>query len=269
MQPVLYCAGLGDVIRAIYESVSYQFISETTVSVPIILASHNPFTIEILRHHPNARNFIIYDLAHKYDEFLRAGLQGAEINKALCEFAGLDYANLVRGRAQGYVPTFHALDDVDSSGHIVFQPFAGSIYDRTLPHELASKIAAVLRAQPRRVFIITRSYIRKGVSGKMIHSEENARLYEGDNITVLENLSVPASLNLIKSASAYIGSWSSLHQAAWYENKPVAVFYPVNYVDVRERTGYAFGIDRENCYHAEFPAADMTKLADWIQKYTE
>jgi hypothetical protein len=267
MQTVLYVAGLGDVIRAIYLSASYKFLSETTVPVPIILASHNPFTLEIFRFHPNARNFIIYELAHKYEEFLGAGLRGAEINRALCEFAGVDYGQLVRGRIEGFVPEFSAPDNVDSSGHIVFQPFAGNSQDRTLPEDLSLKIAEALRAQPRRVFIITRSYIRRGHTGRVIHGEENARRYEGGNITVLDNLSVPASLNLIKSASAYIGSWSSLHQAAWCENKPVAVFYPVDYVDVRERNGYAFGIDRENCYHAEYPAADMTKLTQWLEKH--
>jgi hypothetical protein len=141
------------------------------------------------------------------------------------------------------------------------------VHDRTLPEELTGKIVGVLRGQSRRVFIITRSYIRKGHSGRVIHGEENARQYEGGNIIVLENLSVPASLNLIKSASAYVGSWSSLHQAAWCENKPVAVFYPVDYIDVKQRNGYAFGIDRENTYHAEFPAADMARLTEWLAKY--
>jgi hypothetical protein len=264
MQPVLYCAGLGDVIRSIYKSAGYKYLCETTAPVPVIVASHNPFTIEIFRFHKNARNFVLYELTHKYIEFMEAGLRGAEINKALCEFAGLDHNSLVRGGSDGFEPVYDAPDDIDSSGHIVFQPFAGSLADRTLPKDLTDKIVTVLRAQPRRVFIITRSYIRKGHTGRVIHNEENARQYEGGNITVLDNLSVPASLNLIKSANAYIGSWSSLHQAAWFENKPVAVFYPVNYVDVRERTGYAFGIDRADCFHAEFPNADMAKLANWL-----
>jgi hypothetical protein len=265
-EAVLFVAGLGDVIRKIYKTTSYKHLCETTVPTPILLASHNPFTIEIFRYHRNARHFIFYELGHKFDEFAQAGLRGGDINKALCEFAGLDHGRLVRGDIDGYVPMFDAPDDIDSSGHIVFQPFAGSVYDRTLPHDLIGRIVEVLRAQPRRVFIVTRNYIRKGVSGKVIHGEEDARRYEGGNITVLENLSVPASLNLIRSASAYIGSWSSLQQAAWFENKPVAVFYPVNYVDVRERTAYAFGIDRADCHHAAFPDADMTKLADWLAK---
>ncbi len=264
MQPVLYCAGLGDVIRSIYKSLGYKYLCEATEPVSVIVASHNPFTMEIFRFHPNARNFILFELGHKYVEFMEAGLRGAEINKALCGFAGLDHNNLVRGSSEGYVPRFHAQDDIASSGHIVFQPFAGCLTDRTLPQDLIARIVDVLRTQPRPVFIITRSYIRKGHTGRVIHNEENARQFEGGNVTVLDNLSVPASLNLIKSASGYIGSWSSLHQASWFENKPVAVFYPLNQIDVRERSGYAFGLDRPDCYHASFPDADMAKLADWL-----
>jgi hypothetical protein len=90
MSVALYCAGLGDVIRVCYETASYRTISAATEPVPVIVASHNPFAMEIFRHHRNAKNFILYDLAHKYEEFLAAGLRGPDINRALCEFAGLD-----------------------------------------------------------------------------------------------------------------------------------------------------------------------------------
>lgn len=269
MQGALFCAGLGDIIRTIYLSAGYRFISETVVPVPVIVASHNPFATEIFRFHRNARNFVLFDLAHKYVEFFESGLEGRHINRALCEFARMDYESLVRGSADGHVPRFDAPDDLAGTGHIVFQPFAGIAGIagcRSLPEPLMGRIVEVLQRQPCPVYLITRSYIRKGRAGEVIHAEEDARRFAGGNITVLENLSVPASLNLIKRCRAYVGSWSSLQQAAWFEHKPVAVFYPPDYVDVRNRTDYAFGLDRADCHHADYPAADMAALAEWLRQ---
>ncbi len=267
MKVALYCAGLGDVIRVIYETASYRTLSETTEPVPVIVASHNPFAMEIFRHHRNAKNFILYDLAHKYEEFLASGLRGPDINRALCQFAGLDYANLIRGSANGHVPIFDAPDDIASTGHIIFQPFAGNASYRSLPTDLIDSTVQMLRTLPYQVFIVTRSYFRPGGGGKIIHGDEDARHFAGGNITVLDGLTVPATLNLIKTCRAYIGSWSSLQQAAWFEHKPVAVFYPVNYHDVVQRTGYAFGMDRENTLGREFPHVDTTEVAAFLQRW--
>jgi hypothetical protein len=100
-------AGLGDIIRVIYHGSSYRFLSETEIPVAVLVASHNPFAVEIFRHHRNAKNFLIVELGHKYVEFFRSGMRGVEINKALVEFAGLREENLIRGRVEpGYVPIF-------------------------------------------------------------------------------------------------------------------------------------------------------------------
>ncbi|MCF7785455.1 MAG: hypothetical protein K9N47_04990 [Prosthecobacter sp.] len=267
MSAALFAAGLGDVIRACYQSASYRVLCETTQPVPVLMASHNPFSIEIFRHHRNAKHFVLYDLAHKYEEFHNAGLRGPDISRALFDFAGLDYAQLIRGDANGYAPVFDAPDDVDSKGHIVFQPFAGNATYRSLPPELIETTVQTLRTLPFPVFLVTRSYLRTGGGGKAIHAAENARRFEGGNVTVLDSLSVPATLNLIKNCRAYVGSWSSLQQAAWHEFKPVAVFYPENYHDVIQRTQYAFGMDRENTLGRVFPQADAAELAAFLQRW--
>lgn len=265
MSAALFAAGLGDVIRVCYQNAGYRILSETTRPVPVIVASHNPFSIEIFRHHRNAKNFILYDLGHKYLEFLEAGLRGPDISRALCDFAGLDYAGIFRGSADGYVPVFDAPDDIPSQGHIVFQPFAG-VPERSLPHDLIERTLESLRKLPCQVFMVTRSYPRSG-GGRLVHNAEDARAFAGGNVSVLENLSTPATLNLVKSCRAYVGSWSSLQQAAWFEHKPVAVFYPPDYVDVKKKTGYAFGMDRENTLGREFPQADAAELAAFLQRW--
>jgi hypothetical protein len=267
MQAVLYSAGLGDVIRSIYLARSYKFISEATVPVKVLCASHNPFALEIFRHHRNAKNFVLHDLGHKFDEFLTVGLRGVALNRALCDFAGVAPGKLVTGNLDGtpFVPVFDAPDEIDSKGHVVFQPFSGSVSSRVMPPAFLDKLVDRLRALPRPVFIVTRSYPRRAAKGHAIHAEEDARRFEGGNITVLEHLSVPASLNLVKSAAAYVGNWSSLHQAAWFENKPVAVFHPPNWCDIVNRTGYAFGIERENTIHADWLAKPWKQFDAWAR----
>jgi len=267
MSVALFSAGLGDVIRTCYLRAGYRMLSEAAQPIPVIVASHNPFSIEIFRHHRNAGNFILYDLAHKFEEFMSAGLRGSDISRALCDFAGLDYRQVIRGDACGHVPEFDAPDSVDSTGHILFQPFAGIASYRSLPPELIEKTARILRRLPCRVFVVTRSYFRPGVTGKTIHAVEDARFLEGGNITVLDSLTVPATLNLVKTCSAYVGSWSSLQQAAWFENKPVAVFYPPDYLDVRRKTGYAFGMDRPETFGREYPRVDAAELEAFLRRY--
>ncbi|HYF35006.1 MAG TPA: hypothetical protein VD994_06910 [Prosthecobacter sp.] len=264
----LFSAGLGDVIRRIYTSHSYQFISEVKDRIPVIVASHNPFSIEIFRHHRNARNFLLLDLGHKYDEFLRAGLKGPEITRAIMDFAGYDTASQVLGSRGDYQPLFDAPDRLPSEGHIVFCPFSGG-GPRTFTQPFMHRVAECLWRSPCQIYVVTRSFPRNRQDGKNIHAEEDARMLEGGNIKVLDNLTVPASLDLIRNSRAYVGSWSSLHQAAWFENKPVAVFYPKDWTDVKRRTGYAFGLDRDNCFHSDYESVDFTKFEGWLDTVSE
>lgn len=265
MKSVLFCAGMGDVVRVIYQTAAYRYISEAEAPVKVLCASHNPFTLEIFRYHRNAKQFILHELGHKYEEFLNAGMRGQDINDALCAFAGVDPAHLVHGRANGYAPVFDAPDDLESTGHVVFQPFAGSLTARTFTEAFTERVVRVLRTLPCQVYLVTRSFTRRGNSGRLIHAHEDAQQFEGGNIQVLDHLSVPATLNLVKSCSAYVGSWSSLQQAAWFENKPVAVMYPKNWCDVANRTDYAFGLDRENCYHTDYEGFNEEHLARWLR----
>lgn len=261
----LFSAGLGDVIRVMYQSNHYKYICEATEPVHVIVASHNPFTMEIFKFHRNAHNFILYDLGHKYEECIRSEVFGTDITNTLYGFIGASRANFIHGKCNAdFKPIFDAPDNIDSKGHIIFQPYAGNYDARTFKPEFIEKIISVLRKQKKTVYILTRSYIRKGMSGKVVHSEENAKQYEGGNIVVLDNLSVPAALNLVKNSSAYVGAWSSMQQIAWFENKPVAVFYQPNNIDVVNRTGYAFGLDRPDCLHSDYPSFDAAQFELWI-----
>jgi hypothetical protein len=267
MQAALFPAGLGDVIRRIYLTRSYKVISESTEPVKVLCASHNPFTSEIFRFHRNSSNFIIYELGHKYEEFLQQGLRAVELDRAVCEFAGVPWEDVIKGRVVDFVPEFDAPDTIQSEGHVVFQPFAGSMLNRTFPVEIMEHVVRVLERLPCKVFLITRSFVRKGISGREIHRDEDARRFARPNITVLDHLSVPATLKLMRSCSAFVGSWSSLQQAAWFENKPVGVLYPDNWHEVVNPSDYAFGLQRPDCFHSGFSSLDLEKLQAWLAQW--
>lgn len=270
MRPVIFSAGLGDVIRTCYLTRSLQHLEEAASPVPVVVASHNPFSMELFRFHRNASQFVLYDLGHKYQELLGRGLSAREINEEICRFAGVDHASLVRGSADpGYRPTFDAPDHVASSGHIVFQPFAGNNGYRGLPAALVERIVQVLREQSCQVFLVTRSYLRGTAGPNALHGDEEAHQWAGGNITVLDSLSTPATLNLVKSSRALLGSFSSLVQAAWFEDKPVATFYPA---DCRNACGqppshYAFGMQRPDCLGRTFSEADMDELRTFLARW--
>jgi hypothetical protein len=185
------------------------------------------------------------------------------------DFAGLPMESLLSGRSDGTQPVFDAPDNIESEGHVVFSPFAGSVGARTFTPSFTEKLVRVLRRAPVPVYIVTRSFPRTEPSGKVIHAAEDARMFAGGNIQVLDNLTVPATLNLVRSASAFVGSWSSLQQAAWFENKPVAVFYPVNWGDVTKRGAYAFGLDRPDCFHSDYPSLDAGLFERWLRTHAQ
>jgi hypothetical protein len=263
-QPLYFSAGLGDVIRVIYRTGAYQQLSEATLTTPVIVASHNPFAIEIFRYHRNSRHFLLYDLGHKYSQFFETGLRGVEIIHAMEAFVGLP---LEAGRrlpvVPGYVPIFDAPDEIDSKRHVVFAPFAGADV-RTFPETLINQIIGVLRSLSVPVFVVSRSYRRTNAKGRVIHHVEDASKYAGGNIEVVDNLSVPATLNLVRNASAFVGSWSALLQAAWLENKAVSTFYPPGWAEVTNGSGYAFGIGRSNCLHADYLNFTGAALERWL-----
>lgn len=270
MRPVIFTAGLGDIIRTCYLTRSLQHLEEASSPVPVVVASHNPFSIELFRFHRNATQFVLYDLGHKYQELVGKKLSPREMNERICRFAGVDHASLVRDPASpGFRPVFNAPDNVDSTGHIVFQPFAGNNRYRGLPAGLMERIVPVLREQPCPVFLVTRSYLRGKAGPGALHGEEDAHQWEGGNITVLDSLSTPATLNLVKTSRALVGSFSSLVQAAWFEDKPVATFYPADCKDAcgTPPSQYAFGMKRADCLGRAFSEADVHELRTFLARW--
>ncbi len=264
MKVTYFGAGLGDVIRSIYLREGYRLLSETTEPMAVIVASHNPYSIEIFRHHKNNSKFVLYDLGHKFDEFLHSRMDGSKMLESLVTFAGHSMDDLVLGKSDGYDPIFHAPDEIASHGHIVFCPFAGSTGARTFTREFTVRVLEVLKRSGRAVYLVSRDFPRIDPRGRVIHGSESTASFASENVICLNNLSVPASINLVKNSAAYVGSWTSLQQAAWFANKPVAVFYPPNWSGATKASAYAFGIDRPDCHHSDYESFDESALRVWL-----
>jgi hypothetical protein len=264
---VYFTGGLGDIIRTIYMTKSYQFISETKKQTIIIIASHNPYVVELFKFHKNAKNFIIIDLSHKYLEYLYQGLKGPQITHRLCFFLKLNPRQAKRGIAnQTSVPEFYAPDEILSKNHVIFQPYSG-LKGKDFPKDAMMKIFNLIKNTQLHIYVVGRDYIRLNKKGEHIHSAEDFSFFEGKNVTVIKNLSIPATLNLVRNAKLFLGTWSSLQQAAWFENKPVAVFYPPKYECVTQPSEYAFGLNRQDCFHSDFNTIHYENLEKWLNTY--
>lgn len=266
MQAVIFSAGLGDTIRAFYQTDRYARICETRTTLGVILAGHNPYIYECFTHHPNLANLRVVQIPGKYDLLREKGLQGDELQNAIAHHAGFEPSAIV-GLPSQYSPTFYACDDVYSSLSIVIQPFASKSH-RRIPPSILRKIVHECLATGYSIHIITRSY-RRYQSEKLTHDAEEIppELAAHPSIHWHRNLSVPASLNLIKGCSLFIGCHSALLQAAWLENKPVFALYPDDHVEWNhENIGntYTFGAFFPKTKHFPFSCFNQGVLSKFL-----
>jgi hypothetical protein len=268
---VYFSGGLGDVIRALYTKKGYILLNNAQKPIAIVLASHNPFTKEIFLFHANFRRFILIDVSISYETLFAKGFRGDDLTAQIKK--SIPYGvNSCIGTEQHKNPKriFTAPDTLEILNfekYVIFQPFAGG-NARNIPCNLIIEILETLDKRKIKTFILMRSFVRTDFKGKLIHDDEKLNstinLSKYSQVKLLNNLSVPATLQLLQNSKGCIGSWSSLHQAAWFEKKPVAVYYPPKYIDVEKRTGYAFGLDYADTIHADFSSFDLEQFEKWL-----
>lgn len=271
MKAVFFAAGLGDFIRVCYKTNSYALLSETEEMIAVVLALHNPYAAECFAHHPNRRFLRVIDLPGHF-EFLRgSGMKGKELHHALMRAAGVEPDDVIAEPIPSK-PIFHAVDDVRSNGHIFIQPFASGA-NRNVPMPMLMKILSVCARTGREVHIVTRSYTKRNEKGQITHSAEELapEIARHHSVVWHRNLSVPATINLVKSASLFVGSHSAMLQAAWLEGKPAHVLYPkgqVEWTPERVGTGYTFGANFENTVHQNFTEFRIERLENQLELIT-
>ncbi len=153
--------------------------------------------------------------------------------------------------------------DVAAKDVIVVQPSAGS-NNRSLPLSILRPVVSECLRTGREVHLVTRSYPR-WFEGRRMHDEETIPddIALNPGVVWHRNLSVPATLNLVKNCGFFAGCHSSLLQAAWFEGKPVFALYPSNQVDWQPEklgSGYSFGAAFPQTRHQSFEKFDAAEL---------
>ncbi len=269
-----FYGGLGDILLRCYQTRFWHCLEAAGGRVGVVVASVNPYATELFRWHINRRNIVLFDLGHALTEFESQGVKGADLHEALARFAGLSwpgkYNDFLGPPPVDWQPKFFAPDYLDERGHVVFHPFAG-LEHRTLTAAQVKSVLAVLGKLPCKVYVPSRDFIRLR-SGSAAHGAEDFPddLELPDNVVVLKNLSVPATINLIRNAVAFVGAHSSLVLAAACEGVRSLALYPAFLAEeFAARRGYAFYAAFEHMTALSFPEVDATAVETWIQAVFE
>ncbi len=265
-----FYGGLGDILLRCYQTRFWHCLEAAQDRVGVVVASVNPYASELFRWHVNRRNIVLFDLGHALAEFESQGLKGADLHKTLARFAGLSWPGKYEDfRAQppaDWKPTFFAPDYLDDRGHVVFHPFAG-LEQRALTAEQVKDVLAVLAKLPCKVYVPSRDFIRFR-AGSAAHGAEELPddLELPENVVLLKNLSVPATINLIRNAVAFVGAHSSLVLAAACEGVRSLALYPTFLAEeFATQRGYAFYAAFEHMTVLPFPDVDAKAVESWLQ----
>lgn len=270
MIAVEFVAGLGDFIRQSHRTNSYTILSEVEEPVDVIIGSHNPFTLECFTFHPNRKHFHIHYLPHKYVQLFEEGRTGHGIIEGLYEFAGVDIIDRVHQNvSEGEAPVFYAPDDIDERGHVIVQPFAGGP-GRNIPDPIVRSMIRILLEEGLKTIVVSRSYIRTERNKTLHGSEKPDYGLSHPNLFYIDDLTVPATLNLVKNAKCFVGAHSSLLQMAWYSNIPACVLYPEGHTEWRPEVlgkDYTWGSVRKDCLHTDFNHFSKADFFRWVTEW--
>ena len=265
-----FYGGLGDIFLRIYQTKFWYYLENSEQRTGIALASVNPFAAELFRWHVNRANLLVYDLANALENFSGQGLSGKELHEALAVFAGLpwpiDWKDYKVPPPPGWKPTFFAPDYLDDEGHFVFHPFAG-MKSRSLSKDQIGCVLECLGSLPCNVYIPSRDFIRFQ-GGRAAHgAEELPDLPIPPNVILLKNLSVPATLNLIRNAKGFIGTQSSLVLAAAHEGIPSLALYPEFLEPEFEAASrYASYMTMDHMSALSFEGVNEANLNRWLSR---
>lgn len=259
--------GLGDVLTRIYNSSSYSELEDLSPNeeATVVLMSHNPHAKELFSWHPKASQLEIRDV----------GFWWPNEDLAMRAVHGLPPAPPVHLARQESV-RFHPspadqliLQELGPAPYIVLNAGAGSP-DRNVPNSICNDaLSAIsekwLKNHSMRAIAVGRTYTRE----RRVEPRFPAR--EGF-VDLIDQLSVPGTIELIRGSAGVFCCHSALCLVAWYLNKPVFLTYP-KHVGSREidppSHQYNLGKDRPSTIHLEFKRytrGEFERFLDVVEK---
>ena len=260
--------GLGDVARRFYLTDTYERLDSLAKPTFILCFSHNPSAMDFFRFHPNHRNLLLCDLGHVYMALLHdPSFDNRGLNQKLFSLCGFSPADqLAMRREPKPIGHFHAPDSIGNiSGHVVIHPFGRGWGD--WPPATCELVKTALRAVPEfvRVFVVSADYT--AADGRRKVESFSCDL---PNVTVLKNLSAPATFSLVASASRFIGNISALAQVAAFERIPSVILHPERCSDFKPPyNDYSRTIWNSNSITAAFDACPLPQLRENLERFLQ
>jgi len=272
---VEFGGGLGDIINQMFRTPNYRYFEGITEKTAALLITHNPYAAEIFKYHPGrelievimehwvhpheAEEKIRRPLLHKgYVRIMPSNAANTPVNLYISPEDRQIIDDMVNNSSPDERPAGQACR------YIVIQPFAG-MRERDIPVDIVkSVISHVVSEYNLKVILAGRSYERIGAD----HSEEKGDLFiDGETpdlsvINLIDRLSVPGVLEVVKNCALFFGSHSSLNIAAWHYNKPCVVLYDEATKErhFRRTDEWSFGKDNRTTRHGLFEEFSLRML---------
>jgi len=236
---VEFGGGLGDIINQMFRTPNYRYFEGITEKTAALLITHNPYAAEIFKYHPGRELIEVilepWIYPHEVDEKIRMPLLHKGYVRIMPDSASDTPVHLYPSPEDTQIIE-NVMNDNNSPDeraaeqnrrYAVFHAYAGT-RERDIPVDvLKSVINHVISMHHLKVVLVGRSYERIGTD----RSEEKGDLFmngatpDSPVMNLIDRLTVPGVLELVKNCSLFFGSHSSINIAAWHFNKPCVVLY--------------------------------------------
>lgn len=221
-----YGGGLGDIINQIFRNKTYNSLNELKPedTCDVILITHNPFAKELFQFHPKASQLNISI----------PGYWGPAQNAEMYKKHGISLSpdNLpVHPNSQPIF--FHSTEDGDmldsinklSGKKVVMSAGAGEI-ERNIPTQLIESISNYLTDKSIFLIPVGKNYNRPQLVGGGFKRPEPTYKENPLIVSLIDKLTIPGTINLVKQADGIIACHSATCLMAWNLRKPNVTLLP-------------------------------------------
>lgn len=274
MQLIQFVGGIGDALLHCYQTDDYIFLDTLQEPVHVDFVVGNPHLNEFVQWHPNRHLIRVtqHDLEFPINSELLTRWQIPTDHRKYKSF-GEVAPKVVIDQVRWYPrPSDMSIIERVRSGkpYVVFQLGAGHP-TRNIPMEIAIAAAHACREAGLDVVQIGATY---NITAKIMPcTREELSLHGVQHINLIDQLSIPGSLQIIDAAAGVFCPHSSSLVESWLRRKPVYCVYPFNmstYVadlsqDKHRRFG--FGFLYPECWRSSFQHWDTGAFRHWISTY--
>lgn len=264
-----YGGGLGDVVNHVFWHSCYRYIEELGPEdkARVVLLSHNPYAKEFFLWHPKRHLLEIENLGYTH----KGNDPDWRKEKGLPVPPKCDHPH-----SSAQIRFYPSPDDsewikmaLNHTPYVIFSVSAGQ-QDRTIPVGIVDNATRRAFAKGFKPVFVGRNYVHhwNGCSTPPVPKRKEVEP-NSLALNLIDRVSVPGVLELIRNAAGVFACHSSMCLASWHLNRPVFVLYEKN---TKERyfsgefVGYSFGAGRPDGDHGLFEEYTGEKMDNWLDK---